>query len=301
MKSTIPDARELRSARLWFASLGLLAGLERDFFSHWKKAAQTFEEEEIHDLRVASRRLREGLALFSPCYPRKKTAKLSKQVKRVTRMLGCLRNTDEAALFFSGLSAEEGSGCRPEVDQLLRTLRRERERAHEELEKGLRALGPDPLRRDFRAIRNRPNPFKDRGIDPFGNFALFAGAALMERAAAVGDLLPRAVHEAEVAAQHQLRIAVKKMRYRLEIIAPLFRDGRDELRAALKTYQDVLGKLHDIDVFGEMVRERVPDGPGREDLLRVMAQRRGLLFAHLLATIDGLPLRTMAEQARDAL
>ena len=55
MKSSVPTELELQSARLWLASLTLLAGLEKDFFSHWKKAARTFDENEVHDLRVASR------------------------------------------------------------------------------------------------------------------------------------------------------------------------------------------------------------------------------------------------------
>ena len=296
MKCTIPDAMELRSARLWFASLTLIAQLENDFFSNWKKVARAFQEDDVHDLRVASRRLREGLALFAPCFPRKRIARLSKQVKRVTGILGQLRNTDEASLFLSSLGAGETSGCRSEVDLLLRGLKGEREQAHEDLQKGLRALGPQPLRSEFRAIRSRCNPFKSRGVDPFMNFTVFAGDALAERAHTLGELLPSALHETEIAAQHQLRIAVKKMRYRLEIIAPLFGNGCDELRGALKTYQDVLGKLHDIDVFGGMVRERVADGPGREELLRVMAGRRGALYAAFLATVEGLPVCAMAEQ-----
>jgi len=301
MKSSVPTELELQSARLWLASLTLLAGLEKDFFSHWKKAARTFDENEVHDLRVASRRLREGLTLFSPCFPRKKIAKLSKQVRNVTGMLGNLRNTDEASLFFSDLSAEETSLCRHEVDQLLRVLSDERQQAHQKLENDLKKPGPGQLRNEFSAIRSRPNLFKNRRVDPFISFMVFAGEALMERADKLDELLPRAVHGTDIAAQHQLRIAVKKMRYRLEIIAPIFKNGCDELRAALKNYQDVLGKLHDVDVFGEMVRERISDGPGREELLLVMADRRKVLFACFLETVDRFPLRYLTDQTMDAL
>ena len=97
---------------LWGAARVLLNGKVDDFFQLKEKVADTFDPEDIHDLRVASRRLREGLALFALCYPPEDIARLTKHVKRVTRYLGEMRNMDEAFLFFSTLVDELGNGCR---------------------------------------------------------------------------------------------------------------------------------------------------------------------------------------------
>jgi len=297
MASPVPDTLKDGRTRLWFASLALLAKAEQVFFSNWSEAARTLDEESIHDLRVASRRLREALTLFSPALPRARCAKALKQTKRVTRMLGELRNADEGFLFFSSLGADERSRCQWEVDQLLQELGREREQAREGLSRRFKELGQQPLRNRLRALRDRPNLFRSREADPFQEFSLFAGKALMERADAVDSLLPGALDEADSAAQHALRIAVKMMRYRLEAVEPLMAEGCPGLRDALKSYQEVLGKLHDLDVFGEMVRERVREGPGREKLLRVIAGRRGGVFAAFLELVHRLLLATAAKEA----
>jgi CHAD domain-containing protein len=294
--------QEVRSAPLWIASRTLLAEHRDEFFSRWEKTARKFQEDDVHDLRVASRRLREGLALFSPCFPPKRTAALVKEIKKVTTMLGDLRNTDEAFLFFSSLSAEETAHSLDEVKKLLTALKSERDQAHKKLRKELSSLDPEPLRTDLEAVQNRSNLFRDSAVDPFMSIIFFAGGAIMDRAETLGELLPRAVQENDSAAQHQLRIAVKKMRYRLELIEPLFSsDDYQELHGALKGYQDVLGKLHDIDVFSGMVQERIDDGAGREGLLRAMAQRRSRLHGSFMQMLDSFPLGSIGERTRDAL
>src|SRR5512137_642289 len=94
------------STHLWVAARVLLYERGDDFFMLWDKVLKTSDAEDIHDLRVSSRRLREGLALFTPCYPSGNIARLVKRIKRVTRLLGDIRNTDEAILFFSALADE---------------------------------------------------------------------------------------------------------------------------------------------------------------------------------------------------
>lgn len=293
-------AHQLRSARLWFASLKLLATLRKEFLAHWREAVRGFDLDEVHDLRVASRRLREGLALFSPVLPRAKAARLSKKVKRVTELLGELRNTDEAFLFFSSLTPRESSGCRAETEELLLLLSGRQKEERDRLERQLAELDARALRDRFRALA-RANPFKERPVDPFTRTGPFAAEALAERAALVEDLFPAALSEEDVAAQHRLRIAFKKLRYRLEILAPLLEDEGAELRLVLKRYQEILGKLHDLDVFKEMVYETVPEGTGREELLGVLSARRADRFAEFREAGTGQPLPPLTARVRAEL
>ena len=69
--------------------------------------------ESIHDMRVASRRLRSGLELFKPCLPAKHFPIWEKQVRKVTKALGAARDTDvqlERLAAFAKNSA--GQPCR---------------------------------------------------------------------------------------------------------------------------------------------------------------------------------------------
>ncbi|TGU71211.1 CHAD domain-containing protein [Geomonas terrae] len=292
VKSTPISARQLHLARLWLAGLKLLDALQDEFFRLFKKTVQGFDAEDVHDLRVASRRLREGLALFAPILPRGRLRRLSHRVRGLTRLLGELRNADEAALFFTELESQAPMEAAPEARRLREELIAEGGRIRLQLEKDLRRFDAASLRKDFKF--GPPNPFKRRQADPFHPFPPFAAAAFAERGAQAEALLPAALEGKDAAAQHRLRIAVKKLRYRLEIVAPLLSDQGEEARRTLKRYQDLLGELHDIDVFAGLVRERVADGAGREELLETIEKRRSDLFASFLKLDAKHPLGPLA-------
>ena len=109
---------------LWIAARVLLYERGEDFFRRRGKMVKTFDAEDIHDLRVASRRLREGLILFAPCYPPGNIARLVRKIKRVTRLLGDIRNADEALLFFTALKDEFDSSGRSHLEELAGTFRK---------------------------------------------------------------------------------------------------------------------------------------------------------------------------------
>lgn len=286
---------------LWIAARHLLGLHSADFFLRWSKVTKGFGVEEIHDLRVASRRLREGLALFEPCFPDKELSRIGKQVKQVTGVLGSLRNTDESILFFSALEPEELLQADLEVRDLLTHLEKEGKAARKKLKGDLHAIKPGPLKSVLSATLDKPQLFGNTRVDPFQEFSLFADVAITVREQPLSKLLPQALDEANISAQHQLRIAVKRMRYRLEILEPLFSSDFPELHRALKGYQEVLGKLHDLDVFAQMALARIPEGAGQQSLLLTIAARRSRLYASFLEMPGSFPVDTIGAQARSYL
>ncbi|TSK08291.1 MAG: CHAD domain-containing protein [Geobacter sp.] len=296
VKSTPISARQLRLTRLWLAGFKLLDALQDEFFRLFKKTVHGFELEDVHDLRVASRRLREGLALFLPILPRRRLRRLSHRVRELTRLLGELRNADEAALFFTELESQAPTEAGPGARRLRDELIAEGGRIRLKLEKDLRRFDAAALRKDFKRETGTPNPFRRRQADPFHPFPPFAAAAFAERGAQAEALLPAALEGKDAAAQHRLRIAVKKLRYRLEIVAPLLSDQGEEARRTLKRYQDLLGELHDMDVFAGLVLERVALEAGREELLETIEKRRSDLFASFLELDAKQPLGTLTAQ-----
>jgi len=282
---------------LWLASRDLLTGHGDEFFRRLSKARKSFDVEDIHDLRVASRRLREAIALFSPCFPPDNFRRLEKQVKQVTRLLGTLRNTDEAILFLTSLTPEELGEGASAMPELMGTLATEREVARKKVKRRLKGFAPQPLQAEYEAARDCPVIFEESAHDPFMEIRDFARAGIEARAAAVADLIPSAREETASAAQHQLRIAVKRERYRLEIVAPLLKKDYDELHGILKKYQEVLGKLHDMDVFVEMVQDRVEEGTPEQALLAAIAKRRKAHFDDLRDLLQKTPLDRVGERA----
>jgi CHAD domain-containing protein len=286
---------------LWIAARQLLAAHGTVFFRHWSKVAKSFQVEDIHDLRVASRRLREAIALFEPCFPEKGLTPSGKKVKQVTEILGELRNTDESILFFSQLSPEERHQSELALHELLQHLEKERGTAEKSLKSELKKLKPGALKSTLLAALDAPLLFANERTDPFQPLGDFARDAIAARALPLAERQPHARDEANAAAQHQMRIAVKHLRYRLEILEPLFAAGFAELQRDLKEYQEVLGKLHDLDVFAQTVLERVSPGIGQQNLLRVITTRRSRLFATLVKMFNSRPADALGARARSNL
>jgi CHAD domain-containing protein len=288
------------AAPLWIASRALLAERGDELFRCWNRVKLSFAEDDIHDLRVASRRLREGLALFAPCFPRKDLARVATRVKRLTGLLGTMRNTDEAIRFFEALGEALPAGETAPLEPLLADLRRERRKERDRLQEGLRALNPRALRIHFFEACNAPLVFAARQPDPFTPITEFGRVQLTERLTPALELVPEASREEEVAAQHRLRIAVKRLRYRFEILEPLVHGPYRELHQQIKEYQEQLGTLHDLDVFSALVAARLPGAVGAH-LLVALADRRRTSYATFCRLQASCPLPELGDRLEAAL
>jgi CHAD domain-containing protein len=288
---------------LWQAARAILAGRIDDLFRRWDRAVRTGGLDDIHDLRVSSRRMREGLLLFAPVYPPAAVRKAAKRVKRVTVLLGEQRNLDEARLFFADLHREIGPSCHGCLAVLIGDLDRQREGALAEMTSGLSRIDRYDLHRllirtaRFPALLTAsPDP-----ADPFGPVSAFARQSMEERCAGLLALVETASRESEAEAQHRLRIAVKHLRYRLEMLSFLLGSAYDGLHASLKTYQDLLGTMHDLDVFAGMAGER---GLPEQDLRTVtaaIAERRRRAFASFRDMLDSMPPAAICGTIRSTL
>ncbi|NVN90551.1 MAG: CHAD domain-containing protein [Desulfuromonadales bacterium] len=286
---------------LWIAATVLVYARGEELFRRGEKAATTLDAEDIHDLRVASRRLREGLALFASCYPPAVISAVDKRVKKVTRFLGDIRNTDEAILFFTALAAELDDSCRRDLETFLATCHDDRERTVRGLESGLRKIAAGRLSDLYLRTLHSLSLFTppDNGIDLFSPLSGFAKDALDQRLSTIRELLPQAREPGAIEAQHRLRIAVKHFRYRMELLSFLVRAEYPLLHGLVKGYQDVLGTMHDLDVFSGIVREAGFPAGTEKMILDAMDAKRGKLFLNFSGMLVAQPLEQIGERVRD--
>jgi CHAD domain-containing protein len=113
-------------------------------------------------------------------------------------------------------------------------------------------------------------------------------------------LVPAARQAQEVAAQHQLRIAIKHYRYRMEILSSMLGAHYPELHTAVKGYQDVLGSMHDLDVFAGIVRESHFTAETEKSVLAAIAGKRGELFADFTGKLETVPIEKIGARVRSA-
>jgi CHAD domain-containing protein len=204
----------------------------------------------VHDMRVASRRLRESMRLLAPLYPPEAFSKWYKRVRRVTRALGPVRDSDVFIEAFSRLNRSLEPEGRHAVAFLIGFRMGQRVRELELLQRALGGLDLAESRRSFAKLVRAPQ--RGAGSQPL---SAFAHAAVAERIAAVYALMPSALDEANTDAQHALRITFKRLRYAVEVFAPCYGDDFDALHETLTAFQDELGDLHDLHIFLDMVRE----------------------------------------------
>lgn len=210
----------------------------------------------VHDMRVASRRLREALGLFAPVYPAKELRRWQKAVRRVTASLGAVRDADVFIDAFAGLLASSPSDEeRVALAYLIGLRQGERTILRDQMAKRISRLGLAKSRKDFVRFAGRP-----RGVvlarAPLAELAV---RALPERADTAFGFLGAALAPENVESQHAMRIAMKRLRYAMESLACALGRDFDPLYRVARGFQDALGELHDADVFAAAVREARAD------------------------------------------
>ena len=206
--------------------------------------------EDVHQARVASRRLRVGLNIMGEHLP--ETGKWRRQLKRLTRGLGPARDLDIQIAF---LGRQEvllhDPNCRPGIARLL--LRLQQERAS--LQTGVLAAVRRIRQRDIlyqmhnliaRLCADSPQPGQQRLDEAVLAYARQRLTSRLGELLAHADSLsqPDAVRE-----QHALRIAAKRLRYEMEAFAPVYAGKLGRFIRTAKKIQSLLGEVHDCDVW----------------------------------------------------
>ena len=93
----------------------------------------TGDIERVHDMRVATRRLRAALEIFEPCFPAKSYAQALAEVKRLADALGERRDRDVAIAALHGFNDQMAAPDRRGVTSLIEQFRSEQLEANEGL------------------------------------------------------------------------------------------------------------------------------------------------------------------------
>jgi CHAD domain-containing protein len=109
------------------------------------------------------------------------------------------------------------------------------------------------------------------GLDPAAPLRDGAALIVATRLAELRDLAGAALEPGAASAQHDMRIAAKRLRYVLEIVAGCLGPEAGRARDAAKALQQVLGEIHDCDTMR-------PRAEGIESLQMLLQTRRELNF-----------------------
>lgn len=205
--------------------------------------------EAIHHMRVASRRLRTALPLFGPALAPRKHEGWIRQIRDLTRALGAARDCDvqidHLQAFYRGLPP---GSARPGVRRLLLRLRQRRQKLQQAVEKALADLvkseAPMEMQRKLRPILE--------GVEAAPRSPALLALSYeairekLEQFLFYEPFLPQPEAKDEL---HAMRIAAKRLRYTIEIFSPLYESELKDYLKALRQTQELLGEIHDCDVW----------------------------------------------------
>ena len=123
-----------------------------EVFEHSEGVLDTEDIEPLHDMRVATRRLRAAMEILEPCFPRNRWRKSLKRVKALADALGERRDRDVAIEFLEEFAAEAAEGDREALAALIDGLREEQRAANEALAPFLAPKRLEKLRRRLRKL-----------------------------------------------------------------------------------------------------------------------------------------------------
>ena len=206
------------------------------------------DPEAIHDMRVATRRMRAALQLIGDCYEPEALDPISSGLKRTGRRLGQVRDLDVLRINMEAYLEMLPAGRCHELDSVLWRWQRQHKKARQRMLSYLNS----PDHQDF---LTRMEPFvRTEG----------AGVRKQDKAgsahhACIREIVPGLIHghtqrvlaygpdleRASMERLHALRIDIKSLRYTLEFFRSVLGKGVQSVISTAVSLQDHLGALND--------------------------------------------------------
>lgn len=242
----------------------LLRARVRDVFRHLPKALAG-EEEAIHQMRVAGRRLRIALPHLAKRPGGKRVRRALLELKRLARGAGASRDLDVMLGLFEQ-QAPPPRARKPPQAMLLRRLRAARTRSRGRMAEALLDLEIARLRRDLRAVVARKGDRFVEVVLRLGQTEGTEGGALMATFETLG---PR--FDAE--ALHRMRIGARRLRYASELHLELAR-RQSPAPEVLKGLQEDLGVIRDFYLVSAWLATQRAAAEARGDTVVALESKR---------------------------
>jgi len=208
------------------------------------------ESDDIHDLRVASRRIRAALEIFAPLLPQKKMPLWENSIRKLTKAFGSTRDLD-VQIEFINLLYHQGSDktLKPGIRRLLLRLKQKRQGFQKNLQETLSDYQQKNILNKMLVslepiISVEPNP---QQFPP--DLYQLAFEILHQRLEEFLFYEIYIPYPERVKELHLMRIAAKRLRYSLEIFASIYGNKIDHFLEVLHCIQTFMGNIRDCDVW----------------------------------------------------
>jgi len=223
-----------------------------------KKAAQNIlkrkDIEDVHDVRVASRRIRSTLFSFADYLPKKQFKDWMKDTRAITKAYGKVRDLDvQLDLINQIYSGTDDSKLRAGLRRIKLRLEQKRHALQEKTAQSSQTLLENSA---IDNLSNWVNGTLDESVEEESYSAGLYQLGYKQIQNRLDEFLFYEVFifdSQRVEELHSMRISAKKLRYSLEIFSELYKHETDFTLKITKQAQDYLGEIHDCDVWIEFL------------------------------------------------
>ena len=213
------------------------------------------DAEDLHKMRVATRRMRAAWRVFEGAYRPKVQRRYVKELRGIARVLGDVRDIDVLLEDLDRYIAELPTPGREAVKPLRAAWRQQREVARERMIARLDSRSYREFVDDYLDFTESPR--EGEIVTPLGQPSLVrdtAGSLILaayERVRAYETIIAWA----DVRTLHALRIEGKRLRYTLEYFSEVLPVTSRGLITQVTEMQDHLGQMNDADVAARATRD----------------------------------------------
>jgi CHAD domain-containing protein len=228
-----------------------LDGRWAKFLAQLRRNRRRCTEPSIHDLRVATRRMIATLDAVGAVLPGGSPLDVRRKLKRLLKGFNELRDLHIQLMHLQALRSKF-----PVVQPFLGALRLRERQLVREAAASIAAMKTRSMEQEIARVADTlavvtagPEAEQASRAALFGALAAaFVRAAGLRKRVAPGD--PASIHA--------LRVAFKKFRYTVEILAPLMPDWRRTQFRAMNAYQTRMGEIQDLGVVSQALMLKPP-------------------------------------------
>jgi CHAD domain-containing protein len=227
--------------------------------------------ESLHDMRVATRRMRAAFRIFGEYYEPRAVAPYLKGLKRTGRALGPVRDLDVFRAKIQGYMRDLPPSQQHDLDGFLAVLEAHRDSARDRMNAYLdsgkyarfkdrfgrfvetEGMGSRPVVFDG----NEPLPYRVRHVAPMAIYQRLAAVHAYDEWVSIPDPPSERLHS--------LRIACKRLRYTLEFFHEVLGPDTRTVIKSIVTIQDHLGNLQDAIVARALLGDYLQRGTWGHD------------------------------------
>ncbi|MBE2182418.1 MAG: CHAD domain-containing protein [Anaerolineae bacterium] len=223
------------------------------------------DPEAVHDMRVATRRIRSTFRLLERYYKPKIAASFERRLKELARMLGAVRDHDVLLEQVSGYrgTLQQDDSQRQALDALIERIGQERAVARYHLLKLLEKKRYHHFIQAFATFTTTPKDgarkINDSGVEPIQVRHALPPLIYAHLAAvrAYDDILSEATDEQ----LHALRIEFKRLRYASTLFDEVLGSQIKDFNKELAAFQNQLGRMQDMVTAKATITGLLPELP----------------------------------------